>query len=209
MGRVGRGLLYLAAIPVSALALAAALLLVPSDPRARDDRYLHALEAFDRGDFERALSILGPLDDDRSHRLAARAATASGRPLLAIDHLLRIDNRDYRDTLDLAAAYRAAGMADVALLTYESATRLNPDDPVPWKAAGLLYAERGDVALATSFLLRAYELDPDDKELLIQVADLGRPRHDRDRETFGGLGRMPASGVRLPEAPDPRRELRR
>jgi cytochrome c-type biogenesis protein CcmH/NrfG len=204
-GKRARGNACIALFVLSLLGLSAALLSRgESASTARDDLYLHALDAFQRGQFDRALAILEPLDDDRSHRLAARAALALGQPLRAATHLRRVlelKPGDCQATMQLASAYVAAGMDELALVTYESAIRLKPDDAAAWKAAGILHARAGDASLAQVYLIRARELAPDDREIGSLIAELARPHREADRETLGGLGL--GRGLSLPNAPNP------
>jgi len=209
--RAPRGVFLLLFLFVLLSTVAGSLLLLrkSDSPPARDWRYADAERADRNGDNTLALRILDSiLTDDpkdlRAHRLAAKAATALHQPLLAAAHLVSIlkqDPEDYEATLSLASAYEQAGQADLAVPQYEAATRLRPDDPLPWKAAGLLSAGRGDVALAMAFLLRAYELDPRDHALLDRVASLRRPEPLRQTAT--------ANGVAGPLPQDPLAEIRR
>ncbi len=150
----------------------------PEGPRQALDRYAQAVAAVQRREFDAAAALFGQVMSDFPD--ARELHERSGRYLLVCERESQkapkpktLDERVYAATLALNA-----GLHDEALRLLAAAQRQSPDSDSVQYMLALARAGRGDLEAAGTHLLRAIELNPDNRYLARQEPSLEPLRED-------------------------------
>ncbi|MGI8990198.1 MAG: tetratricopeptide repeat protein [Bryobacteraceae bacterium] len=179
---------------------------------------------------DRAIELLGRTDDAASgHYLRARAYTANGNAQHAEEHLreaVKIRPEFAEAWSDLGQARKSLLDIPGALDAFETAVRLNPEDPVAQYRFGAECLRQGKAHVAVEHLEKAYSLNPADQSTLNslqmalrrdgkadranllkqRLADLLRDKDQVDRNHLTAI-RLNNEGAKLEAAKDLRGAL--
>lgn len=220
-----KGLVLLGATLCAFILAIVCVAALPSQRKPRNfDPPNPALELFAQGKFAEAAEALEVWLKDHPSDLEARSKLgrcrlAVGNVAAALAEFLKVlekDDRHYDATIGAAASYAGLQMEHLALVYYELAASIRPEDATPLKAIGRIYLAKRDPTMALSYLQRAQALDPQDEKIAELIGEVARgSTREKDLETYGGLGLNPAAAKKheawrdiAPRIPNPVEEAK-
>lgn len=130
--------------------------------------YIRGYEAFQEGDRDTAVRSLAQAVDDNPQLITARGMLADilrreGNYEEAAEHyerLTALDPYNYLNFYHLGVSYHFLERVEAAIIAYQGALRLRPDDPKTNMNIGLAYMVLGDAERALPYARKAVALDP-------------------------------------------------
>jgi len=111
-----------------------------------------------------------------SQAALVKLLTDSGRQADASDLANRFINQvdsSATETLKLASAFRDEGLDEYALLCYQQAARIAPDEPDSYRQMGYYYLSKGDEDKAKEYFKKSFSLDPSQADVAAELGRLG------------------------------------
>ncbi|MBD5225210.1 MAG: DUF5107 domain-containing protein [Bacteroidales bacterium] len=113
--------------------------------------------------------------------------------ILALQTAIKINPDDARANHYLGNLYYDKRQYDLAQEYWERAAELLPDFPTTWRNLGLVYYnKRNDSARAIAAMEKAFNLDPTDARILMELDQLYKKLHRPHAERLAMLQRFPA-----------------
>jgi tetratricopeptide (TPR) repeat protein len=177
---------------------------VPASLEASRQATQRGIEAMERGQAKEAEAKLYEAvkacpTNPEARRYYAETLNHRGARAEAIAQLeeaarLSPDSAEVR--LRLAELYFAVGRAEAAASSAEQAIALNPRLPGPWAVRGRVMVSTGDLPQALADFQRALGYSPDDRQILLDVAEVYRQmdRPQRALETLQQLAETYSPG---------------